>query len=73
METIHFCPIMPSRPHYEVYQNQMLKKLHGFPQFVADPEGNGTLTVTEGVRKVEIGDLGYFRSVIDLRVDVTER
>jgi hypothetical protein len=55
---------MPSRPHYEVYQTQMLKALHGFPQFNADPEGNGSLRVTEGASKIEIGDLGYFRSVL---------
>jgi hypothetical protein len=60
------------RPHYEVYQTQMLKKLLVFPQFSADPEGNATLQVTEGVRKIGIGDLGYFRSVVDLSVNATE-
>jgi hypothetical protein len=63
---------MPTRPHYEVYQTQMLKKLHGFPQFAADPEGNGTLSVTDGVSRIEIGDLGYFRSVVYPRVEATE-
>jgi hypothetical protein len=65
--------IMPSRPHYEVYQTQMLKKLHGFPQFNADPEGNQSLRVTGGVGRIEIGDVGYFQSVADPSFDAAER
>jgi len=50
------------KPHHEIYQDNMVLKMHGFPQFSADPEGNGTLGVNEyGKRRIEIGDLGHFQ------------
>lgn len=51
---------MSSRPHHEIYQDNMILKKHGFPQFSADPEGNSSLGTVDGVKQVQLGDLGYF-------------
>jgi hypothetical protein len=52
---------MPHTPGYEIYQKHMLKKLHGFPQFNAEPGDNTSLEIVDQVRKIEIGDLGYLQ------------
>jgi len=51
------------KTHYEIYQDNMVLKMHGFPQFSADPEGNTSLSLLDdsGNRRIEIGDLGYFQ------------
>lgn len=51
---------MKRRGQHEIYQDNMVLAMYGFPQFSADPAGNKSLLPSG---KVEIGDLGYFRSV----------
>jgi hypothetical protein len=51
---------MPT-PYYQIYQDNMALRMHGFPQFSADPEGNSSLVLNGGTGKVQIGHLGYFR------------
>jgi hypothetical protein len=52
---------MVNRPAHEVYQDNMIRNCHGFPQFSADTYENTSLNSVGGVRKIEIGDLGYFQ------------
>jgi hypothetical protein len=52
---------MPTRPHHEIYQENMIQVKHGFPHFCADPNGNPTLDESAGYRQIKIGDLGYFQ------------
>ena len=50
---------MPNRFDHEIYQDVMLSCLQGTPQFEADPEENNTILPSYGVKRIEVGDLGY--------------
>lgn len=52
---------MSFRAPHVIYEESLLRLMHGFPLHDPNPLGNCSLDEGEGIPGIKIGDIGYLR------------